>query len=157
MTVAGGFQGLQATRRVTTRLSSIGTVTESRLTERPTEPMRVLARLSYEDNDGPHTFEMVSHSITIGRGRNAEPVDVTIASSADVSRVHARIRYHPPTGQFFLSDLSSLGTTLNRRHVPSGFDDADGGKRENGKETPLPNQARIGLAEMVYLDFEIIR
>jgi hypothetical protein len=45
---------------------------------------------------------------------------------------------------------------LNGRHVPRGFDDADGAKKENGAETLLPDQARIGLADTVYLQFEVV-
>ena len=82
-------------------------------------------------------------------------VDIKIASSADVSREHARIRLDGETGRFLLIDLSSLGTTLNGRHVPRGYEEVDGTKRENGVETPLPGQARIGLAETVYLQFEL--
>ena len=92
-------------------------------------------------------------SVTIGRGGITYPVDIKIVSSVDVSREHARIRRDPQTGRFFLIDLSSLGTTLNGRHVPRGYDEVDGTKRENGDETPLPDQARIGLADTVYLEF----
>ena len=74
-----------------------------------------------------------------------------VASTVDVSREHARIRRDPSTGTFYLIDLSSLGTTLNGRHIPRGYDEVEGSKRENGAETALPDQARIGLAEMVYL------
>ena len=93
-------------------------------------------------------------STTIGRGGLAYPVDIRIASSEDVSREHARIRRDAATGQCFLIDLSTLGTTLNGRHVPRGVDDHEGVKRENGAETVLPDRARIGLADTVFLDFE---
>jgi pSer/pThr/pTyr-binding forkhead associated (FHA) protein len=93
--------------------------------------------------------------VTIGRGGITYPVDIRIVSSADVSREHARIRRDSQTGRFFLIDLSTLGTTLNGRHVPRGYDEVDGTKRENGVDTPLPHEARIGLAEMVYLRFEM--
>ena len=36
-----------------------------------------------------------------------------------------------------------------------GHDEVDGTKRENGAETALPDQARIGLAELVYLTFSV--
>jgi pSer/pThr/pTyr-binding forkhead associated (FHA) protein len=91
--------------------------------------------------------------VTIGRGGIAYPVDIRIASSVDVSREHARIRRDPQTGRFYLIDLSSLGTTLNGRHVPRGYEEHEGAKRENGAETPLPDTARIGLADVVFLDF----
>ena len=61
------------------------------------------------------------------------------------------------TGRFFLIDLSSLGTTLNGRHVPRGYDEVDGTKRENGVETALPDTARIGLADTVFLEFRKVR
>lgn len=70
-----------------------------------------------------------------------------------MSREHARIRRDPATDRFFLIDLSTLGTTLNGRRVPRGFDEVDGVKRENGAETPLPDVAKIGLADTVFLDF----
>ena len=79
--------------------------------------------------------------------------DSRIASSADVSREHARIRRDSASDRFFLIDLSTFGTTLNGRHVPKGFDEVDGTKRENGSETPLPDVANIGLAGTVFLDF----
>ena len=125
---------------------------------RPARPdARVLARLTHEDDAGRHAYEVVKDSVTIGRGGTTYPVDITIVSSADVSREHARIRRDPQTGAFFLIDLSSLGTTLNGRHVPRGYDEVDGTKRENGVETPLPDQTRIGLADTVYLQFELVR
>ena len=114
----------------------------------------LLARLTHDDDTGHHAFDIVKDSVTIGRGGITYPVDIKIVSSADVSREHARIRRDGQTGRFFLIDLSSLGTTLNGRHVPRGYDEVDGTKRENGVETPLPDQARIGLADTVYMQFE---
>jgi pSer/pThr/pTyr-binding forkhead associated (FHA) protein len=97
---------------------------------------------------------MVSDRLTIGRGGIAYPVDIRIASSPDVSREHARIRRDPTTGAFYLIDLSSFGTTVNGRHVPRGYEKGDGAtKRENGSETALPDVARIGLADLVFLEF----
>jgi len=118
--------------------------------------VRVLARISHDDDAGHHDYDIVKDSITIGRGGASYPVDVKVAASADVSREHARIRHDAASGKFLLIDLSSLGTTLNGRHVPRGFEEADGTKRENGVETPLPDQARIGLAETVYIEFRVV-
>ena len=111
------------------------------------------ARIEYDDQSGRHSYEMTRDSIVIGRGSATAPVDIRIESSVDVSREHARIRRDPSTGQFFLIDLSTLGTTLNNRHVPRGYDEVDGVKRETGVETPLPDGARIGLAETIFLQF----
>jgi hypothetical protein len=142
------------TRRITTVQSGPHTTSRERAVEsRPAAAQR-LACIAYEDNAGRHKHDVVKDSVTIGRGGVTYPVDVRIVSSVDVSREHARIRRDPVSGEFYLIDLSSLGTTLNGRHVPRGFDDSGGTKRENGLETVLPARARIGLAETVYLDFE---
>jgi pSer/pThr/pTyr-binding forkhead associated (FHA) protein len=74
-----------------------------------------------------------------------------------VSREHARIRHDAESGRFFLIDLSSLGTTLDGEAVPRGYDETDGGKRENGVEVAIPDRARIGLAGLVFLDFTAVR
>ena len=116
----------------------------------------VFARLRYEDNSGVHTYEISRDSVTVGRGGLAYRVDVRIEASADVSREHLRLRRDVESGQFFVVDLSSLGTTVNGTRVPKGYEEADGSKRENGVETPLPRRARVGLAETVFLDFEVV-
>jgi hypothetical protein len=114
----------------------------------------VHARLTYTDSAGSHGYDVVRDSTTIGRGGVAYPVDIRVTTSEDVSREHARIRRDPATGRMFLIDLSTLGTTLNGRHVPRGVEDMAGGKRENGVETELPIRCRIGLAESVFIEFE---
>jgi hypothetical protein len=116
-------------------------------------PPRLLGHIEYDDESGHHFYDVTKDCFTIGRGGVAYPVDIRIASSADVSREHARIRRDSASDRFFLIDLSTLGTTLNGRHVPKGFDEVGGTKRENGSETPLPDVANIGLAGTVFLDF----
>jgi hypothetical protein len=149
----------ERTRRITTVHSGQRTTAKQQTSSRPQEAAAasVFATIAYEDNAGTHSHDVVKDSITIGRGGIAYPVDIRIVSVVDVSREHARIRRDPTTGQFFLIDLSSLGTTLNGRHVPRGYTDVDGRKRENGAETLMPDRARVGLADTVYLDFERVR
>jgi hypothetical protein len=118
---------------------------------------RALARISYEDDAGAHAYAVIKASVSIGRGGVAYPIDVRITSSTDVSREHARIRHDAEKGHFCLIDLSSLGTTVNGAPVPRGYDDADGSKRENGVEVVLPERARLGLANVVFLDFRVER
>lgn len=149
----------QRTRRITTVTAGDKT-TRRHATVTPTDAAGarvVYARLRYEDKSGPHTFEMARESITIGRGGIAYRADVKIEASVDVSREHARIRRDTASGRFFLIDLSTLGTTVNGQRVPRGFDDADGTKRENGAEVALPDGARIGLADAVFLQFDLAR
>jgi len=142
----------ERTRRITTVHTSRGTTVREQNVNVPTAK-RIVARIEYTDDSGPHSHDVVTDSVMIGRGGIAYPVDIRIASSPDVSREHARIRRDPTTGIFYLIDLSSFGTTLNARHVPVGFERVDGVKRENGTETALPDVARIGLADIVFLEF----
>ena len=148
----------ERTRRITTVHLGQRITTRQRPSEDATPALpapRVFARLTYDDDAGHHAIDIVKDSVTIGRGGITYPVDIKVASSADVSREHARIRRDAPSGRFFLIDLSTLGTTLNGRHVPRGYDEVDGSKRENGMETPLSTGARIGLADIVHLQFEL--
>jgi hypothetical protein len=143
----------ERTRRITTVHAGQRTTAREQTVNRTAASGASRARITYRDDTGEHTYEMARDSITIGRGGVAYPVDVRIAASPDVSREHVRIRRDAQTGAFYLIDLSTLGTTLNGRHVPRGVDDAQGSRRENGAETALPDEARIGLADTVYLDF----
>jgi hypothetical protein len=159
----------ERTRRVTTRHitqrnrapsdpePAPATAARVEVVERPTATSPVLARLRYEDNAGSHTYDIAKDSVTVGRGGLAYRVDVRIEASADVSREHLRLRHDPAARTFYLVDLSSLGTTVDGKRVPKGYEEADGSKRENGVETQLPDRARIGLAETVFLDFEVRR
>jgi pSer/pThr/pTyr-binding forkhead associated (FHA) protein len=135
------------------RQGSGGQTDERTVRTREQPVLRPFATVTYEDQSGQHTYDITTDAVTIGRGGSTRPVDVKIVSSVDVSREHARLRRDPATGQFFLTDLSTLGTTLNNRHVPRGYDDVDGVRRETGVETPLPDRARLGLAETVFLEF----
>jgi hypothetical protein len=145
----------ERTRRITTIHTGHRTTTREHAVDRsqPSAAQPVVARITYDDNSGHHCYDVVEDSLTIGRGGITYPVDVRVVSTVDVSREHARIRRDPATGRFFLIDLSSLGTTLNGRHVPRGYEEVDGTKRETSAETALPDAARIGLADTVFLDF----
>jgi hypothetical protein len=145
----------ERTRRITTVHAGHHTSTREQTVNRtpPGQAGALLARIEYDDDAGHHANEVLKDSVTIGRGGIAYPVDIRIVSSPDVSREHARVRRDAKTGRFFLIDLSSLGTTLNGRHVPRGYEDVDGAKRENGAETALPDSARIGLADTIFLEF----
>jgi FHA domain-containing protein len=144
----------ERTRRITTVHAGHRTTTrEHTVKQASSASPAIAARIAYRDDTGDHTYDVAKDSVTIGRGGIAYPVDVRIAASPDVSREHVRIRRDPKSGAFFLIDLSTLGTTLNGRHVPRGFDDTQGTKRENGAETALPDGARIGLADIVFLEF----
>jgi hypothetical protein len=138
----------ERTRRITTvRMGEHKTTRAQVVAAKEPALETVRARLHFEDNLGRHEHHVVSSQTTIGRGGLAYPVDVRVSTSEDVSREHARIRRDEQTGQFFLIDLSTLGTTLNGRHVPRGVE----------AETALPPRARIGLADTVFMDFEQVQ
>jgi hypothetical protein len=99
------------------------------------------AVLEYEDQSGRKAFEMTKDQIVAGRGGRDYWTDIKLDTLPDVSREHIRIRRDPASGQFHLTDVSTLGTTIN------------GAKAPPNQETPLPARARIGLADVVFLDF----
>jgi hypothetical protein len=145
----------EQTRKIVTRQSGQGatTIEHTIALSAPASTPRLLARIEYDDQCGHHFYDVTKDCVSIGRGGIAHPVDIRIASSADVSREHVRIRRDSAGDRFFLIDLSTLGTTVNGCRVARGFDEVEGTKRENGAETPLPDVAKVGLAGMVFLDF----
>ena len=96
---------------------------------------------------------MTKDEIVVGRGGRDYWTDLKLDTLPDVSREHFRLRRDPATGKFFLKDLSRLGTTINGETAPSSIEFADGEKRDRNVEAPVPAQARIGLAGVVFLEF----
>lgn len=151
-----------AIRRRTTRLPDgrFETVLTTRrpggrVTERATRPVPstdVLARLIYEDNQGRHVYYMRKPQIIIGRKDDpAHYLDIALDTLSDVSREHARIRHDPGSGMFAIKNVSRYGATVDGRAIEPSLNEA-------GEDTntwhPLPTQAEIGLANIVFLQFE---
>jgi hypothetical protein len=114
------------------------------------------ARIVYKDDRGTHTFLVTKDEIVIGRQAPDVWADLSIDTSLDVSREHARLR-RTAEGAFRIKDLSKLGTTVDGVPLPRGLEPADGGARNPEEHwEPLPDKARIGLAGVIYLDFERI-
>jgi hypothetical protein len=113
----------------------------------------VCAIIEYQDSGGRKTYRMTKDQIVVGRGGRDYWTDVKLETLPDVSREHFRLRRDPATGQFFLKDLSRLGTTINGEKAPSSIEFPDGEKRDRNVEAPVPAQARIGLAEVLFLEF----
>jgi hypothetical protein len=111
------------------------------------------AIIEYEDNGGRKQYRMTKDEIVVGRGGPDYWTDLKLDTLPDVSREHFRLRRDPATGQFFLKDLSRLGTTINGERAPSSIEFVDGEKRDRDVEAPVPPQARIGLAGVLYLEF----
>jgi hypothetical protein len=150
------------TKRITTRrLAGVESVSQS-YDEPAQAPAPVpaapdvpgaFAVIEYEDNTGRKTYHMTKDQIVVGRGGRDYWTDLKLETLPDVSREHFRLRRDPESGQFFLKDLSRLGTTINGETVPSSVEHTDGEKRDRNQEAPVPPQSRIGLAGVLFLEF----
>jgi hypothetical protein len=50
--------------------------------------------------------------------------------------------------------LSRLGTTIDGQKIPSSIDYVESEKKDKNLEVNLPRRARIGLADVIFLDFQ---
>jgi hypothetical protein len=158
MPAKGEFGAGCMTKRISTRRRA-GTETSTQSYDpAPAAPVAesldgVWAIIEYQDSGGRKTYRMTKDQIVVGRGGRDYWTDVKLETLPDVSREHFRLRRDPNTGEFFLKDLSRLGTTINGEKAPSSVEFAEGEKRDRNVEAPVPAQARIGLAEVLFLEF----
>jgi len=117
----------------------------------------VYANLSYEDDSGPHTYQMTKDLIKIGRGSEDRWVDLKLKAKKDVSREHFQIRRDPASGNFFIKDLSTLGTTINGKRVPGSIQQVNGQEVDSNVEMQLPEKSQIGLAGVMSIDFKAVK
>jgi FHA domain len=146
------------TKRISTRrLAGAESATQSYVTVPDAPPAATndgaFAIIEYQDAGGRKTYRMTKDQIVVGRGGRDYWTDLKLETLPDVSREHFRLRRDPATGEFFLKDLSRLGTTINGEKAPSSIEFAEGEKRDRNVEAPVPARARIGLAEVLFLDF----
>jgi hypothetical protein len=146
------------TRRIATRKLGATQVTnapaaQAPASEGPAPDDGAFAVIEYADNSGRRAFRMTKDEIVVGRGGRDYWTDIKLDTLPDVSREHFRLRRDAASGNFFLKDLSRLGTTIDGQAAPSSIDFNDGSKRDLNVEAPVPAQARIGLAGVVFLDF----
>jgi hypothetical protein len=140
----------QMTRRITKRDAS-GAVS-SRVEPLPAAP--AFARLRYRDNAGEHEFAVTTDQVVIGRGGKGYWVDLKLEAAPDVSREHCRLRRDPASGRFHLKDVSQFGTSVDGVPVPPSLETGGDAPRDRNVEVPLGKKARIGLAGVVFLEFE---
>jgi hypothetical protein len=119
-----------------------------------TKEMEAYAIIEYEDQTGRQTYRMAKNQIVIGRGGRDYWTDLKLTTLPDVSREHVRLRRDVSSGDFFIKDLSRLGTSVNGEPIPTSVEFVDGEKRDKNVEVKLPASARIGLADVVFLDFK---
>jgi hypothetical protein len=120
----------------------------------PASAVGTYATIEYEDGGGRKTFRMTKDEIVVGRGGRDYWTDLKLDTLPDVSREHFRLRRDPASGQFFLKDLSRLGTTINGEKAPSSIEFVEGEKRDRNVEAPVPAHAKISLAGVLTLDFK---
>jgi hypothetical protein len=152
------------TKRINTRRLAGELTASQEYEERPTvsladssaetKEMEAYATIEYADQTGRQTYRMAKNQIVIGRGGRDYWTDVKLSTLPDVSREHARLRRDAETGDFFIKDLSRLGTSVNGEQIPSSVEFVGNEKRDKNVEVKLPATARIGLAGVVFLDFK---
>jgi hypothetical protein len=120
----------------------------------PTQDRGERARLTYQDEQGTHTFTMRKDTLSVGRGGSSAWVDVQVIAASRVSREHFRVR-RDAAGKFFIQDVSLWGTTVNGEPLPPAVKTVDGVARP-GPERELPPSARIGLAGVLVIHFEAL-
>jgi hypothetical protein len=151
------------TKRIATRRNTAARATYAETAAKPAEAPAenpapaesgpYLATIEYEERGERKSFQITKEQIVVGRGGRDYWTDLKLEAVPDVSREHFRLRRDPANGQFFLKDLSRLGTTINGQKVPSSIEFTEGEKRDRNVEVPVPAQARIGLADVVFLEF----
>jgi hypothetical protein len=147
---AGGYGSGAPTHRISTT-RRLGRMTSQR---ESADPSTAYARIAYKDDSGPREFWVTRDEVVIGRDAPDVWVDLRLETSLDVSREHARLRRVPESGAFRIKDLSKLGTTVNGKPLPASLEGAGDAERDLDRWTELPDRARIGLAGIVFLDFE---
>ena len=150
--------GSMTKRIATRRMGGVESTKQSYDAAPPTPPTSAtdagaFAVIEYEDSTGHQTYRMTKDEIVVGRGGRDYWTDIKLETLPDVSREHFRLRRDPANGQFFLKDLSQLGTTIDGAKAPSSIELEAGEKRDRNLEAPVPARARIGLAGVVFLEF----
>jgi len=139
-----GYRGVKTTLiDRETSVTSARVARDRTLTRR--NPDKVFAEIKYEDDSGPQNYFVTQNEVIIGRGGEDLSVDLPLYTNDEVSREHLRLRRDPSTGGFTVADNSRNGTWLNGR------------KLARGVEEPLPDRARIQVAEVITLSFEVKR
>ena len=150
--------GSMTKRIATRRLAGVASTSQSydpppAATSAPPADAGAFAVIEYEDKSGRKTYQMTKDQIVVGRGGRDYWTDLKLETLSDVSREHFRLRRDPASGHFFLKDLSRLGTTINGQKAPSSVEFEGGDKRDLNLEARVPAKARIGLADVVFLEF----
>jgi hypothetical protein len=138
--------------RRTSSTSEVAAAPSREATAPATQDSTERARLTYEDEQGPHVFVMKKDSLSVGRGGSSAWVDVQVTASSRVSREHFRLR-RDAGGRFFIQDVSLWGTSVDGQPLPPAVKSEEG-VAHPGAERALPAKAAIALADAVIMHFE---
>ncbi len=136
-----GFRGTKTT--LIGREPSVTQRIGNRSTRIANSAPAVYAALHFEDETGPQTYLMTTNQVSVGRGGDQQSVDLVLQANTEISREHLVIRRNPATGVFTITDGSTNGTWVNGKRLPKGAEDV------------LPDSARIGVAEVLTIAFEV--
>jgi hypothetical protein len=128
-------------------------ISERAESAREQKDSEVFATLEFEDDSGPHRFEMLKETVTIGRGGANTAVDIAIMGAKDISRLHCLIRRDAASGNFEIKDLSRFGTWVDGKRLPPSANVENGTERDLEIYVPLPAKANISLAEKLTVRF----
>jgi len=142
-TEAPGYRGTKTT--LMGREPSVTSVRSHAATRALPRADAVYAEIRYEDDSGPQLYQVTQNQVRVGRGGDDALMDLALYASDEVSREHALLRRDPATGQFLITDRSTNGTWVNGKRL------------KKGAEEPLPDDAKIGVAEVLTLSFEARR
>ncbi len=107
-------------------------------------PAGAVARLTYEDRQGKHTYYFEKREIVIGRhDEHGGALDVALHAPADVSREHVTIRRDGRS--FEIKNLGRYGTRVNGKSL-----------EPTGTWHPLPSRAEINFADTVIIRFQAL-
>jgi len=140
-TAEPGFRGTKTTLIGREPIVRAGRATTQRISTRRVDTVH--AEVRYQDDSGPQVYPVTQNKVRVGRGGEDQPMDLALYTDDEVSREHLSIRRDPATGAFFISDLSTNGTTVNGKKLPKGV------------EQPLPERAEIGLGDVLKMQFEV--
>ena len=101
----------------------------------------VFARLTYSDDRGEHSFDIVKDVTKIGRYDPDYLTDVALHTKTDVGREHLVLRRNSQNGKFTATDSSKFGTWIN------------GVQLRANQDVELPSKAEINLANVLNISF----
>jgi pSer/pThr/pTyr-binding forkhead associated (FHA) protein len=137
------YRGVRTT--LTDRESSVTPQDALGATRIRSSASRVYGEVRYEDDSGPQLYLITQNEVRVGRGGDAQPMDLALYASDEVSREHLLLRRDPANGIFLIVDRSANGTWLNGKRLKTDVAEV------------VPDRAEINLAEVILLNFEAKR